>query len=231
MEVLTTRALPDQAGFDYWLGLVASGTQTRHGVVRWIVANDEFVDRYPYPPIEPAAAPPFDYACVYTPRPLALAYDDYATNERFYAKVGFQVDSPVVAHACERFVERGRIVVIGAGDDVELVSIHTGGLGFTFDLSLPVEVLDDNGEIDLAVVVEPEGQAPIYYSDHLAVPVRYGISGVFDQTPLEVRAGTQHWELRIFRSCDFANSHERSGQRAPMRSDAGWSATPTPMAG
>ena len=40
----------DQAGFDYWLGLLESGQLNRGGVVRWIAANAEFINRYPYSP-------------------------------------------------------------------------------------------------------------------------------------------------------------------------------------
>lgn len=38
----------DQAGFDYWLGLLDSGHLTRGGVVRWVAANDEFRMRHPF---------------------------------------------------------------------------------------------------------------------------------------------------------------------------------------
>ena len=40
----------DQAGFDYWLSLLESGELTRGGVVRWIAANQEFINRFPYRP-------------------------------------------------------------------------------------------------------------------------------------------------------------------------------------
>ena len=40
----------DQEGFDYWLGLLSSGQLNRGGVVRWIAANAEFLNRYPYLP-------------------------------------------------------------------------------------------------------------------------------------------------------------------------------------
>lgn len=46
---------PDQKGFEYWLGQMAGGL-TQHGVVRWVVANAEFIGRYPYgalPPLDP----------------------------------------------------------------------------------------------------------------------------------------------------------------------------------
>lgn len=39
----------DQAGFDYWLGLLESGELTRGGVVRWVAANAEFENAHPYP--------------------------------------------------------------------------------------------------------------------------------------------------------------------------------------
>ncbi|MEZ5378299.1 MAG: DUF4214 domain-containing protein [Acidimicrobiales bacterium] len=38
---------PDQAGFDYWLGQMNNGL-AKHQVVRWIVANDEFIRRAPF---------------------------------------------------------------------------------------------------------------------------------------------------------------------------------------
>ncbi len=38
---------PDQEGFDYWLGQMNGGL-TQHGVVRWVVANDEFITNYPF---------------------------------------------------------------------------------------------------------------------------------------------------------------------------------------
>lgn len=38
----------DQGGFDYWLGKLTTEL-TRGGTVRWVAANDEFVDRNPYP--------------------------------------------------------------------------------------------------------------------------------------------------------------------------------------
>lgn len=37
----------DQAGFDYWLGILGSGT-TRGEVVRWVTASTEFKTKYPY---------------------------------------------------------------------------------------------------------------------------------------------------------------------------------------
>ena len=37
----------DQAGFEYWLGILRSGTP-RFGAVRWIAAAPEFVNLYPY---------------------------------------------------------------------------------------------------------------------------------------------------------------------------------------
>lgn len=42
---------PDQKGYDYWLGQISSGKLEQFGVVRWVVANDEFIRRYPYSPI------------------------------------------------------------------------------------------------------------------------------------------------------------------------------------
>lgn len=38
----------DQAGFDYWLGLLDNEQLTRGGVVRWVAANDEFRAKYPF---------------------------------------------------------------------------------------------------------------------------------------------------------------------------------------
>lgn len=40
---------PDAGGFNYWLGLMNGGL-SQSGVVRWIVANEEFINRYPYAP-------------------------------------------------------------------------------------------------------------------------------------------------------------------------------------
>lgn len=45
--------VPDQAGFDYWLGQMNDGL-SQHGVVRWIVANDEFKLRFPFAPVPPS---------------------------------------------------------------------------------------------------------------------------------------------------------------------------------
>ncbi len=39
---------PDGDGFNYWLGLMDSGELNRGGVVRWIAANDEFINRHKY---------------------------------------------------------------------------------------------------------------------------------------------------------------------------------------
>ncbi len=41
---------PDPEGFAYWLDLMDTGELTQHGVARWVVANAEFVSRYPYAP-------------------------------------------------------------------------------------------------------------------------------------------------------------------------------------
>ncbi len=38
----------DQAGFDYWLGLLNSGQLDRGGVVRWIANDVEFTNSHPY---------------------------------------------------------------------------------------------------------------------------------------------------------------------------------------
>lgn len=40
----------DQGGFDYWLDFLERDALTRSGVVRWIAANQEFIDRFPYVP-------------------------------------------------------------------------------------------------------------------------------------------------------------------------------------
>ncbi len=37
----------DQAGFDYWLGVLGAGT-SRGEVVRWVAASEEFKAVYPY---------------------------------------------------------------------------------------------------------------------------------------------------------------------------------------
>lgn len=39
---------PDGEGFNYWLDLMNSGELDRGGVVRWIAANDEFINRHQY---------------------------------------------------------------------------------------------------------------------------------------------------------------------------------------
>ncbi len=41
---------PDPDGFAYWLGLMNGGQITRHGVVRWVAAGNEFRARHPYAP-------------------------------------------------------------------------------------------------------------------------------------------------------------------------------------
>lgn len=38
----------DRAGLDYWLGEMQRNGLHQHQVVRWVTANDEFVDRFPY---------------------------------------------------------------------------------------------------------------------------------------------------------------------------------------
>ena len=43
---------PDQEGFNCWLDQITKGL-TQHGVVRWVVANDEFIGRYPYEALAP----------------------------------------------------------------------------------------------------------------------------------------------------------------------------------
>lgn len=45
--------VPDEKGFAYWLGEMNNGL-SQPGVVRWIVANEEFVQLYPFTPIDPA---------------------------------------------------------------------------------------------------------------------------------------------------------------------------------
>ncbi len=42
----------EPAGVAYWLGEMENGL-TQSGVVRWIVANDEFITRYPFDPLPP----------------------------------------------------------------------------------------------------------------------------------------------------------------------------------
>ncbi len=41
----------DQVGFDYWLGQMNSGL-SRGSVVRWVASGNEFIDLYPYAPID-----------------------------------------------------------------------------------------------------------------------------------------------------------------------------------
>ena len=38
----------DEAGYRYWLGLLDTRRLTRGTLVRWVAANAEFVQRYPY---------------------------------------------------------------------------------------------------------------------------------------------------------------------------------------
>lgn len=39
----------DQSGFDYWLELLETNQLNRGGVVRWIAASSEFINKHPYP--------------------------------------------------------------------------------------------------------------------------------------------------------------------------------------
>lgn len=51
LEILYQNILgrqPDATGFNYWLGQLDSGALDRGGVVRWIAANDEFINRHLY---------------------------------------------------------------------------------------------------------------------------------------------------------------------------------------
>lgn len=43
---------PDPSGFAYWLDQMANGL-SQSGVVRWVVANQEFINNYPYPDLRP----------------------------------------------------------------------------------------------------------------------------------------------------------------------------------
>jgi hypothetical protein len=38
----------DEAGYEYWLGLLEGGTLSRPGVVRWITAGEEFIANTPF---------------------------------------------------------------------------------------------------------------------------------------------------------------------------------------
>ncbi len=55
--------VPDQEGFDYWLGEMDRGL-SQDGVVRWIVANAEFKLRYPWSPTAAVIAPGDAVNCV-----------------------------------------------------------------------------------------------------------------------------------------------------------------------
>ena len=55
--------IPDQAGFDYWLGEMERGL-SQDGVVRWIVANTEFEQRFPWNPTAAVIAPGDAVNCV-----------------------------------------------------------------------------------------------------------------------------------------------------------------------
>ncbi len=44
--------IPDLPGFQYWLGQMNQGL-AQHGVVRWIVANQEFIDNFPFDAVPP----------------------------------------------------------------------------------------------------------------------------------------------------------------------------------
>ncbi len=67
---------PDPEGIDYWAGEMAGGLG-QHGVVRWIVANDEFISRHPYsstaPDLTPALLAATDLVGDYEPVPVPLA--------------------------------------------------------------------------------------------------------------------------------------------------------------
>ena len=41
---------PDPVGFDYWLTLLERGSLSRHLTVRYVAANDEFINRFPFRP-------------------------------------------------------------------------------------------------------------------------------------------------------------------------------------
>ena len=51
LEILYQNVLgrqPDPEGFDYWFGLLDSGQLSRGSVVRWVAANDEFLNANRY---------------------------------------------------------------------------------------------------------------------------------------------------------------------------------------
>ncbi len=54
---------PDDDGFEYWLDLLDRSELTRGGVVRWVAANQEFINKYPYTPTAPTTS---DYLGSYT---------------------------------------------------------------------------------------------------------------------------------------------------------------------
>ncbi len=67
---------PDPEGIDYWAGEMAGGLG-QHGVVRWIVANDEFISRHPYSStatdLTPALLQASDLTGDHQPEPVSLA--------------------------------------------------------------------------------------------------------------------------------------------------------------
>ena len=69
---------PDQEGIDYWAGEMADGLG-QHAVVRWIVANDEFIARHPYSStatdLTPALLQASDLTGDLQPEPVSLAVE------------------------------------------------------------------------------------------------------------------------------------------------------------
>ena len=66
----------DQDGFDYWLGEMDKGL-AQFGVVRWVVANDEFVANYPYAPTAPDSPGDTKNCSDFTTQAAAQAWFDH----------------------------------------------------------------------------------------------------------------------------------------------------------
>lgn len=88
---------PDQGGFDYWLGQMSSGL-TQHGVVRWVVANNEFINRYPYEALAPSNPGDSKNCSDFASRTAAQAWFDHHYSQ-FGDIAGLDQDNDLIA--CE----------------------------------------------------------------------------------------------------------------------------------
>ncbi len=165
---------PDPEGLAYWISLVETGKLSRHGVVRWIAANDEFIAAHPFekgPPtivpvtgydLPPPTVAPIIDRCLFAGTPLRLEplYPHLATTEGSATMIAEVTGFNPSGGYCAEPLTNAEVSVSGLGPQPIVIGTDiTSGAGqfpvarLTIVFEVPRSVLDDESAFQPIVTV------------------------------------------------------------------------------